>query len=230
MEYEFQWGTLLRAWPYLLEGFQTTAMLVVVAMFLGIAVGTLLAILRLFGPRPVAALVAAYVNLFRSIPLVLTLFWFFFLVPFALRWLTGDDTVMIGPIGTAICALTLAESAYYCEIIRAGIGSVRKSQMHAAMALGMTRWQVLRYVVLPQAFRNMAPSLVNQTVALLKDTSLVYVVSLNDFLGAATKVGQRDGTLVEMYLFVAAVYLVLCSAGAWMVGYMERRTTLKATT
>jgi glutamate/aspartate transport system permease protein len=230
MHYDFQWDTLLRAWPYLLQGFQTTAMLVVVAMVLGIGIGTVLAVLRLFGPRPVAAVVAGYVNLFRSIPLVLTLFWFFFLVPFLLRWVTGDDTLMVGPIGTAICALVLAESAYYCEIIRAGIGSVRNGQMHAGMALGMSRFQVLRHVVVPQAFRNMAPSLVNQTIALLKDTSLVYVVSLNDFLGAATKVGQRDGTLVEMYLFVAVVYLALCSAGVWMVGHLERRATLKATT
>ncbi len=221
MSYEFQWGSLLRAWPYLLDGLQTTALLVVCAMVLGIALGTVLAIIRLFGPQPLAVLATGYVNFFRSIPLVLTLFWFFFLVPFFIRWVTGDPNAAVGIMLTAICALTLAESAYFCEIIRAGIGSVAKGQMQAATALGMSRRQALQDIILPQAFRNMTPSLINQTVALLKDTSLVYVISLNDFLGAATKIGQRDGTLVEMYLFVAVVYLALCSAGVWLVDRMK---------
>ncbi len=224
MTYDFQWGSLQRAWPYLLDGLQTTAFLVAWAMILGIALGTLLAIIRLFGPRPLAILATGYVNFFRSIPLVLTLFWFFFLVPFIIRWVSGDPNATVGIMFTAVCALTLAESAYFCEIIRAGIGSVGKGQMQAATALGMTRRQALQYVVLPQAFRNMTPSLINQTVALLKDTSLVYVISLNDFLGAATKIGQRDGTLVEMYLFVAAVYLVLCSTGVWLVARTQVMT------
>lgn len=221
MSYDFQWTSLLRAWPFLLDGLQTTALLVVCAMVLGIALGTVLAITRLFGPRPLALLASGYVNFFRSIPLVLTLFWFFFLVPLMIRWITGDPNAAVGIMFTAICALTLAESAYFCEIIRAGISSVSKGQMEAATALGMSRRQALQHVILPQAFRNMTPSLINQTVALLKDTSLVYVISLNDFLGAATKIGQRDGNLVEMYLFVALVYLALCSSGVWLVGRMQ---------
>lgn len=221
MNYDFQWTSLLRAWPFLLDGLQTTALLVVCAMVLGIALGTVLAITRLFGPRPLALLASGYVNFFRSIPLVLTLFWFFFLVPLMIRWISGDPNAAVGILFTAICALTLAESAYFCEIIRAGISSVGKGQMEAATALGMSRRQALQHVILPQAFRNMTPSLINQTVALLKDTSLVYVISLNDFLGAATKIGQRDGNLVEMYLFVALVYLALCSTGVWLVGRMQ---------
>lgn len=224
MNYEFQWSSLLRAWPYLFDGLQTTAVLVFCAMALGIALGTFLAVVRLFGPKPLAALASGYVNVFRSIPLVLILFWFFFLVPLIVRWITGDPNAAVGTMLTAICALTLAESAYYCEIIRAGIRSIGAGQMAAATALGMSRWQALQQVVLPQAFRNMMPSLINQTIALLKDTSLVYVISLNDFLGAATKIGQRDGTLVEMYLFVAAVYLGICSAGVWLVGRMQLTT------
>lgn len=221
MNYDFQWTSLLRAWPFLLDGLQTTALLVVSAMVLGIALGTVLAITRLFGPRSLALLASGYVNFFRSIPLVLTLFWFFFLVPLVIRWVSGDPNAAVGIMFTAICALTLAESAYFCEIIRAGISSVGKGQMEAATALGMSRRQALQHVILPQAFRNMTPSLINQTVALLKDTSLVYVISLNDFLGAATKIGQRDGNLVEMYLFVALVYLALCSSGVWLVGRMQ---------
>lgn len=223
MAYDFDWSSILRAWPYLLEGLRTTLFLVGIGMALGIAFGTVLAILRLFGPRPIAAIAAAYVNFFRSIPLILTIFWFFFLVPLLVRPITGDPYFTVGPIYAAIAAFVLAESAYYCEIVRAGIGSVRSGQLDAARALGMTTGQALWFVVLPQAFRNMMPSLVNQTVALLKDTSLVYVISLNDFLGAAGKIGQRDGRQVEMFLFAAAVYLTLCSVGVLFVHLLQRR-------
>lgn len=223
MAYDFDWSSIARAWPYLLDGMSTTLFLVSVAMVLGVAFGTVLAIARLFGPRPMAALAAGYVNFFRSIPLILTIFWFFFLVPLVVRAVTGNPYFAIGPVYAAIAAFVLAESAYYCEIIRAGIGSVRAGQLQAARALGMTTTQALLYVVLPQAFRNMTPALINQTVALLKDTSLVYVISLNDFLGAAAKIGQRDGRQVEVFLFAAAVYLTLCSLGTMGVHVMQRR-------
>jgi len=228
MGYDFDWAALQRAWPYLAEGLQMTAFLVVAAMAAGVGVGTLLAVTRIFAPRPVAALVAGYVNLFRSIPLILTILWIYFLMPVVLRAVTGDPNLSVGPIYAALVAFVLAESAYYCEIIRAGIGSVRAGQMQAAQSLGMAPWQALRHVILPQAFRNMTPSLINQTIALLKDTSLVYVISLNDFLGAASKVGQRDGRVVEVYLLVAAVYLVLCTAGAWSVTWLQRRRVASA--
>jgi glutamate/aspartate transport system permease protein len=227
MAYDFDWSTIPRALPYLMEGMQTTLLLLGVGMALGIVLGTLLAIVRLFAPRPLAVVAAGYVNFFRSIPLILTIFWFYFLVPLVLRAVTGDPNLTVGPIYAAIAAFTLAEAAYYCEIMRAGIGSVSRGQLNAAQALGMTSWQALRLVVLPQAFRNMTPSLVNQSVALLKDTSLVYVISLGDFLGAASKLGQRDGRLVEMYLFVAGVYLLLCTMGAWLVDVLQRRRVRK---
>lgn len=198
-----------------------TGLLVVVAMILGILAGTLMAMARVFGPKPLTAVVAAYVNFFRSIPLILTIFWVFFLVPVALRAVTGNPYLTVGPIWSALIAFVLAESAYYCEILRAGIGSVRVGQMSAARALGLNGIQTMRYVVLPQAFKNMAPSLVNQSVALLKDTSLVYVISLNDFLGAAGVIGQRDGRLVELYLFAAAVYLLLCTLGELAVNRLQ---------
>lgn len=228
MGYDFDWAALQRAWPYLMQGLQMTAFLVAAAMAAGIGLGTLLAITRIFAPRPVAALVAGYVNLFRSIPLILTILWIYFLMPVVLRSVTGDPNLSVGPIYAALVAFVLAESAYYCEIIRAGIASVRAGQMQAAQSLGMTPWQALRHVILPQAFRNMTPSLINQTIALLKDTSLVYVISLNDFLGAASKVAQRDGRVVEVYILVAVVYLVLCTAGAWWVTWLQRRKTASA--
>ncbi len=226
MDYQFDWGSLVRAWPYILDGMGTTAFLVIVGMILGILLGMILAIVRLYGPRPLAFMAELYVNLFRAIPLILTIFWFFFLMPFVLRAVTGNPYAGVGAIYAALAAFVMAEAAYYCEIIRAGILSVRAAQMQAATALGLSRGQALRYVILPQAIHNMMPSLVNQTIALLKDTSLVYVISLNDFLGAATKVAERDGTVVEMYLFVAAVYLVLCSLGVWLVNVLKAKRTV----
>lgn len=223
MAYDFDWTSLVRAWPYLLLGLQMTAFLVAVGMVAGIALGTLLAIVRLFGPAPLALLTGGFVNLFRSIPLILTILWFYFLMPVVVRAVTGNSNLTVGPIYAAVAAFVLAESAYYCEIVRAGIGSVRSGQMQAAQSLGMTQRQALMWVVLPQAFRNMTPSLINQTIALLKDTSLVYVISLSDFLGAATKIGQRDGRVVEVYIFVALVYLALCTAGAALVTHLQQR-------
>jgi glutamate/aspartate transport system permease protein len=223
MSYDFDWGSLVRAWPLLRQGLLMTAFLVAVGMVAGIALGTLLAIVRSFGPKALAALAGGYVNFFRSIPLILTILWIYFLMPVLLRGLTGDANLSVGPIYAALTAFVLAEAAYYCEIVRAGIGSVRTGQMQAAQSLGMTRWQGLRHIVLPQAFRNMTPSLINQSIALLKDTSLVYVISLHDFLGAATKIGQRDGRVVEVYIFVALVYLAFCSLGAWLVTHLQQR-------
>jgi glutamate/aspartate transport system permease protein len=228
MGYDFDWASIARAAPYLGKGMAMTAFLVAVAMSLGLVLGTLLAIARMFGPRWIAVPAAGYVNLFRSIPLILTILWFYFLTPVLLRAVTGDPNLSVGPIYAAVSAFVLAESAYYCEIIRAGIGSVRSGQMAAGLSLGMTRWQALASIVLPQAFRNMTPSLINQTIALLKDTSLVYVISLSDFLGAASKVGQRDGRVVEMYIFVALVYLALCSAGVAVVAHLQRRRAFRA--
>jgi len=228
MGYDFDWSSIARAAPYLAQGMVMTAFLVVVAMSLGMVLGTLLAVARMFGPRWLAVPAAGYVNLFRSIPLILTILWFYFLTPVLLRAVTGDPNLSVGPIYAAVSAFVLAESAYYCEIIRAGIGSVRSGQMAAGLSLGMTRWQSLTSIVLPQAFRNMTPSLINQTIALLKDTSLVYVISLSDFLGAASKVGQRDGRVVEMYIFVALVYLALCSAGVAIVAHLQRRRAAHA--
>ena len=117
------------------------------------------------------------------------------------------------------------EAAYYCEIIRAGIQSVPRGQVHAAYALGLTYWQAMGRVVLPQAFRNMIPILLTQGIILFQDTSLVYVVGLTDFMGAANKVAQRDGRLVEMYLFAALVYFVLCFGASLFVKRLQRRYT-----
>jgi glutamate/aspartate transport system permease protein len=149
--------------------------------------------------------------------LILVIFWFYFLVPLAL----GRP---IGAFYSALIAFTLFEAAYYCEIIRAGIQSVPRGQIYAAYATGLTYRQAMQYVILPQAFRNMIPILLTQAVILFQDTSLVYVVALSDFMTTAAKIAQRDSRLVELYLFGALVYLILCATASYLVKRLQKRT------
>jgi glutamate/aspartate transport system permease protein len=208
---DFDFEVIVQSLPYLWKGMQYTLVLTAVAMTGGIVLGTLLAIAKLSPIKPLAIAATTYVNLMRSIPLVLVIFWFYFLVPLLIQGLTAaEQPVPIGPDQTAFVSFTLFEIAYYCEIIRAGIQSIPQGQMAAGKALGFTPTQVLVYVILPQAFRNMLPVLLTQTIVLFQDTSLVYVISATDFLGAASKIAQRDGRLVEMYSFVAIVYFLIC--------------------
>ena len=200
-----------RALPYLWLGFKYTVQLTAIAALGGIVFGTLLALARLSSVKPLAYTAAGYVNLMRSIPLVLVLFWFFFLMPQVFQVIIGSERPpAIGAERTAIITFTLFEAAYFCEIMRAGIQSIAKGQVYSAYALGLTYAQSMRLVILPQAFRNMIPVLLTQTIILFQDTSLVYVISATDFTGAASKIAQRDGRLIEMYTFVAVVYFVLC--------------------
>jgi glutamate/aspartate transport system permease protein len=206
----FDFDVIERSLPYLWKGMQYTLQLTLVAMVGGIILGTLLAMARLAPLRPLSLVAAGYVNLLRSIPLVLVIFWFYFMVPLLAQWLTSSPRpVPIGPDKTAIITFTIFEAAYYCEIMRAGIQSIPRGQVFAGQALGLDYWQVMANVVLPQAFRNMTPILLTQTIILFQDTSLVYVISVTDFLGAASKIAQRDSRLVEMYVFVAAVYFLI---------------------
>jgi glutamate/aspartate transport system permease protein len=168
-----------------------------------------------------------YVDLMRSLPLVLVIFWFYFLVPYIGQWLTGSSRpVRVGAFASSLITFTLFEAAYFAEIMRAGIQSISKGQPSAASALGLTYGQSMRYVVLPQAFRNMLPVLLTQTIVLFQDTSLVYVLSIPDFLGAASKVAQRDGRLVEMYLFAAVVYFVISSIASFGVRRLQARIAI----
>jgi glutamate/aspartate transport system permease protein len=207
---DFDFDVIRRSLPYLFKGMQYTLSLTATAMTGGILLGTLLAMARLSAIAPLSGLAAAYVNLMRSIPLVLMIFWFYFLVPLVGQWiLRSPDPLPIGAENTAIVSFTLFEIAFYCEIIRAGIQSIAQGQVAAGKALGLNYFQQMQYIVLPQAFRNMLPILLSQTIVLFQDTSLVYVISVTDFLGAASKVAQRDGRLVEMYSFVAIIYFLL---------------------
>lgn len=210
---------VVRAVPFLFEGLLLSFFLTAVAMAGGLILGLMLALARLSGRRAISVPAAIYVNGFRAIPLVLVIFWFYFLVPLAL----GQP---VGALYSAIVAFILFEAAYYSEIIRAGIQSVSRGQWQAAAASGLGRLQCLRFVILPQALRNMLPVLVTQAVILFQDTSLVYVVSLRDFMTAASIVATRDNRLVEIYLFAAIVYLVICTAGTATAEHLQKRTRI----
>jgi glutamate/aspartate transport system permease protein len=221
---ELDFGVVRAALPYLWKGFQYTVELTVIAATGGLFFGTLLALARLSAMRWLAYLAAGYVNLMRSIPLVLVIFWFFFLVPFVLQSITGAERPpQVGAERTAIITFIMFEAAYFCEIMRAGIQSIPRGQAYSSYALGLTYSQSMRLVILPQAVRNMLPVLLTQTIILFQDTSLVYVISATDFVGAAAKVAQRDSRLVEMYLFVALVYFVVCYTLSYLVKLLQKR-------
>ena len=221
----FDWDVIRRSLPYLFrEGMTFTITLTLLAMTGGTIFGTLLALMRLSSWRPVSAVAGSYVNLMRSVPLVLVIFWFFFLVPYIGAWIVRSPTpVKVGAFVSALVTFTMFEAAYYCEIMRAGIQSIPRGQLWSGYALGLTYWQTMGHIVLPQAFRNMLPVLLTQTIILFQDTSLVYVISATDFLGAASKIANRDYRLVEMYVFAAAVYFVISYGLSTLVRRLQLR-------
>jgi glutamate/aspartate transport system permease protein len=224
----FDFHLILRSLPYLfLDGMAFTLRLTFLAAFGGIVLGTLIAMMRLSSLAPLSYAAAGYVNLLRSLPLVLVIFWFYFLIPWVGQWVTGAERpTPVGAFMSALITFTLFEAAYYAEIMRAGIQSIRRGQVAAAHALGLTYAQTMRHVVLPQAFRNMFPVLLTQTIILFQDTSLVYVISITDFLGAASKIANRDYRLVEMYLFAAIVYFAVSFALSSLVRRLQARIAI----
>ncbi len=225
---EFDFDVIQRSWVYLFrEGMTFTLTLTALAMTGGIFFGTLLAMMRLSSFRVVSAFAGGYVNLMRSIPLLLVIFWFYFLVPDIGAWIIGSkEPIRVGAFWSAVITFTLFEAAYYCEIMRAGIQSIPRGQVWSGYALGLNYWQTMGTVVLPQAFRNMLPVLLTQTIILFQDTSLVYVISATDFFGAASKVANRDYRLVEMYTFAAAVYFIISYSLSLLVKRLQDRIAI----
>ena len=224
----FDFDVILRSLPYLFyQGMTFTLLLTALATLGGIVVGTVLALMRLSGIPFITMPAAAYVNLMRSAPFVLMIFWFYFLVPYIGQWITRSaQPLQVGAFASCLITFTLFEAAFFCEIMRAGIQSIPRGQVAAAQALGMTYPTTMGYIVLPQAFRNMVPVLLTQTIVLFQDTSLVYVISVTDFLGAASKVAERDGRLVEMYTFAACIYFLISLVASRAVQQLQRRIAI----
>jgi glutamate/aspartate transport system permease protein len=224
----FDFDVIRRSLAYLfIDGMTFTLTLTALSSLGGLVFGTLIALMRLSGNRVLAWIAAIYVDFLRSLPLVLVIFWFYFLVPYVGQWITGASRpISVGAFASSLITFVMFEATYFSEIMRAGIQSISRGQPAAASALGLTYSQTMRYVVLPQAFRNMLPVLLTQTIVLFQDTSLVYVLSITDFLGAASKVAQRDGRLVEMYLFAALVYFIISCVASFSVRQLQSRIAI----
>ena len=226
--YDFDWTPVPRSIPFLWTGMKVTLKITACAMSVGIALGTVLALMRLAKSRVLNWISAGYVNTFRSIPLIMVLLWFFLIVPSLIERIFKLPRTADTRLTSALVAFSMFQAAYYAEIIRAGIQSVKAGQIGAALALGMTFGQAMRLVVLPQAFRNMTPLLLTQTIILFQDTSLVYVSAVRDFFGAANIVGTRDGRIVELILFSGAVYFVICFVLSTLVKRWQDRLKVAA--
>jgi glutamate/aspartate transport system permease protein len=209
----FSWDVI---GPFVTKGFIFSIWLTVVATIGGIALGTVLALMRLSGRKALDLPAAAYVNTMRSIPLVMVLLWFFLLIPFAIGRPLGAET-------SAVITFIAFEAAYFSEIVRAGIQSIPRGQVNAGYAVGMTYSQNMKLVILPQAFRNMLPVFLTQTIILFQDTSLVYAIGAYDMLKGFETAGKNLGRPVEAYLLAAIVYFALCMA----LSYTVRRIQLK---
>lgn len=220
---------IYHSWYYLFTvGMKFTLIITFFAMIGGIILGTLLAMMRLSSSKIISLLAVSYINLFRSIPLVLVIFWFYFLVPYIGAWIiNADDPIKVGAFFSALITFILFQAAYYSEIMRSGIQSVPCGQISASHALGMNYWQMMGNIILPQAFRNMIPILLTQTIILFQDVSLVYVLgSVPDFVTVASKVAQRDGRLVEIYLFVALVYFLMSFGASLLIKKLQNRVAI----
>jgi len=201
------------------NGFYFSVQLTVIATLGGIVLGTLLALMRLSGRQLLKIPATIYVNGMRSIPLVMVILWFFLLVP----------TLIGHPIGAELSAtitFVAFEAAYFSEIMRAGIQSISSGQVNAGRALGMTYGQNMRLIILPQAFRNMVPVLLTQTIILFQDTSLVYAIGAYDLLKGFTTAGKIYGRPEEAYLLAAVVYFVICFGLSFMVKQLQSRIAI----
>jgi glutamate/aspartate transport system permease protein len=204
---------------YVLSGFIFSIQLTVIATVGGIFFGTLLALMRLSGNKWLEIPAAAYVNTMRSIPLVMVILWFFLLMP----------AILGKPIGaelSAIITFIAFEAAFFCEIMRSGIQSIPRGQIHAGQAMGMTYWQNMRFIILPQAFRNMIPVLLTQTIILFQDTSLVYAIGAYDMLKGFEVAGKNFGRPIETYLAAAVIYFLICFSLSKLVRVLQKRVAI----
>lgn len=201
---------------FVLNGFYFSVQLTIIATLGGIALGTVLALMRLSGRAWLATPATIYVNGMRSIPLVMVILWFFLLVPAIIG-------VPIGAEVSATITFVAFEAAYFSEIVRAGVQSIPRGQVFAGQAMGMTYGQNMRLVILPQAFRNMLPVFLTQVIILFQDTSLVYAIGAYDMLKGFELAGKNYGRPVEAYLMAALVYFVICFGLSQLVKRLQKK-------
>jgi glutamate/aspartate transport system permease protein len=199
-------AVITRNLPFLFGGLILTFKLAAISLAGGFLVGILMGLARLSSRKWIYYPATLYINFFRSLPLILVIFWFYFMVPFIIGRPLGD-------FFSAIVAFIAFEAAYFAEIVRAGIQSIPQGQVMAGYSTGLGYYETMRYIVLPQALKNMVPPIVTQCVIIFQDTSLAYVIGLKEFLRRIYLVDSRELRSVELYLFAGIVYLIFCSIG-----------------
>ncbi|ATP12564.1 amino acid ABC transporter permease [Bartonella henselae] len=217
--FDFSFFTFDIFCSYILSGLLFSVFLTFFATILGLIFGTLLAMMRLSCTKLLSSLAIIYTTAMRSIPLVMVILWFFVLLPF----ITGTS---IGANKSALITFTAFETAYFAEIIRAGINSVSQGQKHAGQALGMTYWQNMYIVILPQAFRDMLPVFLTQVIILFQDTTLVYAISGNSLLNGFDIVANNFGVKQEAYILAAIFYFVICFTLSQIVLYLQKKISI----
>ena len=224
----FDFDVIRRSLGYLfLDGMAFTLTLTGLSALGGIIFGTLIALMRLSGFKVLGRIAGLYVDFMRSLPLVLVIFWFYFLVPYIGQWLTGASRpIRVCAFTSSLVTFIMFEAAYFSEIMRAGIQSISKGQPAAANALGMTYAQTMRYVVLPQAFRNMLPVLLTQTIILFQDTSLVYAITGSDLFHGFDLIAKNLNRPVESYLTMAVVYFAICFSLSMLVRKLQSKIAI----
>lgn len=217
------WTELSTSFPELWSGLMLTFELLALAVAGGVILGTLLALLRLSHNKVLSFLAKCYIDYFRSVPILLVLLWFYFAVPMIYNWITGEFMTIDTAFLSCVIAFMVFEAAYFAEIVRAGIQSIPKGQLSAAYALGMTYGQAMRLIILPQTFRKMAPLLLQQSIVLFQDTTLVFAVGLMDFFRSAYVRGDLMGLLTPYILLAGGVYFIVSLVASMGVKKLQKK-------
>ncbi|MBA9083279.1 glutamate/aspartate transport system permease protein [Bartonella chomelii] len=218
-DFDFSFFTFDIFLSYILPGMLFSVFLTLFATIFGLIFGILLAMMRLSSIKLFSSLAVIYITAMRSIPLVMVILWFFVLLPF----LTGTS---IGANKSALITFTAFEAAYFAEIMRAGLSSIPQGQKYAGQALGMTYWQNMYIVLLPQAFRNMLPVFLTQVIILFQDTTLVYAISGNSLLNGFDIVSNNFGVKQEAYILAAIFYFAICFTLSQIVLYLQKKISI----
>ena len=224
---DLDWGLVYDSLPLMMRGALITLEITSAAIAFGLALGTVLAVMNISPVAPLRWFATLYVNIFRAIPLVMILLWFYLIVPNFVANVLGLAPQTDIRLIAAITAFVLFEAAYFSEIIRAGLNSIPRSQGQAAQALGMTRMQAMRLILLPQAFRNMTPIILTQSIVIFQDSTLVYILGLGDFFRTATNIGKTTGYYPAMVLLAGAGYFVFCLIASKVVVYLKNKISVK---
>ena len=214
---------LQTAAPMLLTGLLVTFKVLLCGVIGGLTLGTILALMRLSNKSWLAIPSKLYVNFFRSVPLLLVLLWFYFAVPMMYTMITEKYLTIDAKFTSCAVAFVMFEAAYFAEVVRAGIQSIGKGQINAAKALGMTYGQSMRLIILPQAFRKMLPLVLQQSIILFQDTTLVFAVGLVDLFRAAYVRGELMGYLEFYILTAGAVYFIISLTASKSVARLQKR-------